>query len=264
MNRLENALRELGEMDTLADGRSPVHALHPLVKLALTLCFILLTVSCGKYEAAPLAALALYPALLFQLSGVPVRTCFRKLRYVLPLVLAVGVLNPFFDRTLLPGLPFSGGVLSMLTLMVKGVLCLSVSFLLMATTRIEALCGGLRQLRVPALPVTLLLLTWRYAGVLVEEAAVMTDAYHLRAPEQKGVQFSAWGSFLGQLLLRSMDRAEDLYASMKLRGYRGEFPAGRSRKLTRRDLVWLAGGLAILAALRYVPFAQALGQLIVR
>ena len=51
----------------------------------------------------------------------------------------------------------------------------------------------------------------------------MITAYQLRAPGQKGIHVSAWGSFLGQLLLRSMDRASTLYDSMCLRGFYGEF-----------------------------------------
>ena len=75
----------------------------------------------------------------------------------------------------------------------------------------------------PKLLTALLLLTYRYVEVLLEQAGIMTTAYHLRAPGQKGIAVSAWGSFLGQLLLRSMDRAEDLYESMELRGFTGEF-----------------------------------------
>ena len=52
----------------------------------------------------------------------------------------------------------------------------------------------------------------------------MQEAYQLRAPGQKGLHISAWGSFLGQLLLRSMDRAEALYESMELRGFSGDYP----------------------------------------
>ena len=180
--------------------------------------------------------MVLYPVLLFQLSGIPVGTCFRKLRFVLPLVLAVGLFNPFFDRApmlMLGGVAVSGGVVSMLTLMLKGVLCLMASFLLMATTPIDALCAALRMLHVPGMLVTLLLLTYRYVGVMTEEVAVMTEAYSLRAPGQKGIHFTAWGSFLGQLLLRSMDRAEELYASMQLRGFHGEFHYAGRRALRR-------------------------------
>ena len=150
---------------------------------------------------------ALFPVAGYQLAGLPMRLCFQKLRMVLPLVCAVGLLNPLFDRQIVVQvgtLAVSGGVLSMLTLILKGVFCLLASFLLMATTTIEAICRALRQLHVPKLLTNLLLLTFRYVGLLLSEVAVMQQAYSLRAPGQKGIHISAWGSFLGQLLLRSM------------------------------------------------------------
>jgi cobalt/nickel transport system permease protein len=186
---------------------------------------------------------------------------------MLPLVLAVGLFNPFFDREIvltLGSLPVSGGVISMLTLMLKGVLALTASFLLMATTGIDGLCAALRQLHVPGVLVTLLLLTYRYVGVMTEEVGVMTTAYHLRAPGQKGIHHSAWGSFLGQLLLRSMDRAGELYSSMLLRGFRDEFPYAESRNCTWRDAVWFTLCTGAFLFCRFVNAAQLLGSLVVR
>ena len=267
MNQLDRSLRELREMDTLAAGDSPVHRLCPAVKLLVTIAYIAVAVSFGKYQLSGLLVLVLYPVLLFQLSGIAVTTCFRKLRLVLPLVMAVGLFNPIFDRTPLlsvGGLAVSGGVVSMVTLMAKGVLCLMASFLLVATTPMDALCAALRKFRVPSVLVTLLLLTYRYVGVMTEELAVMTDAYHLRAPGQKGIHRSAWGSFLGQLLLRSMDRAEELYGSMQLRGFRGEFHYAAAQPWTGRDTAWLILWLAAFALCRTVDVAQALGGLLVR
>ena len=267
MNKMDKALREIGEMDELAARSSPIHDLCALAKLLATIAYIITVVSFDKYDLSGLVPLLLWPVLLFAISGIPVHTCFYKLRIVLPLVMAVGLFNPLFDRHIilrLGTLAVSGGTVSMLTLMLKGVLCLMASFLLVATTPFDSICAALRKLRVPKTLVTLLLLTYRYVGVMTEELAVMTDAYHLRAPGQKGIHVSAWGSFLGQLLLRSMDRAEELYASMKLRGYHGDFPTGRPERLTARDLSLLGGGLLLLFALRYLPLAEALGRLIVR
>ena len=190
MNKMQKAIRELAEMDEMAVRSSPVHALHPLSKLIATVIYILVTLSFDKYDLSGLVPMVLWPVLLFQLSGIEVRSCFYKLRIVLPLVMAVGLFNPFFDKTVvmqLGSLPVTGGVISMLTLMLKGVFCLMASFLLMATTPIDNLCAALRMLHVPKLLVTLLLLTYRYVGVMTEELAVMTDAYHLRAPGQKGI-----------------------------------------------------------------------------
>lgn len=226
MEKLTNAQQELREMDDLAALSSPVHRLNPLCKLLVTVFYIVTVVSFPKYDLSGLVVMVLFPVLLFQAAGIPVGLCFRKLRIVLPLVCAVGLVNPFLDHTpviSLGGVVITGGMVSMVTLMLKGVFSLMASFLLIATTSIDTLCAALRKLHVPDILTTLLLLTYRYIGVMLEEVSIMTEAYALRAPGQKGIHVSAWGSFLGQLLLRSMDRAEALYHSMLLRGFRGEY-----------------------------------------
>lgn len=60
---------------------------------------------------------------------------------------------------------------------------------------------------------------FRFAG----RDAEVVQAYELRAPGQKGIHFKVWGSLMGQMLLRSMDRAEVIYESMCLRGFDGVF-----------------------------------------
>lgn len=226
MDKLTNARLELRELDDLAAEDSPVHRLNPLCKLLVTVFYIVTVVSFPKYDLSGLVIMVLYPVVLFQAAGIPVSLCFHKLRVVLPLVCAVGLVNPFLDHTpLIPleTLTITGGVVSMVTLMLKGVFSLMASFLLIATTSIDTLCAALRMLHVPDILTTLLLLTYRYIGVMIEEVSIMTESYSLRAPGQKGIHISAWGSFLGQLLLRSMDRAEALYQSMLLRGFRGDY-----------------------------------------
>lgn len=267
MNRMDRALGELWEMDDLAALDSPIHRLHPLAKLIMTAVYIITVASFGKYALSGVLVMVVYPALMFQLSGVSFKTCLWKLRVVLPLVLAVGLFNPLLDRAPLlaiGGVSVSGGVISMLTLMLKGALCLSASFLLVATTSIDALCAALRAVHVPATLVTLLLLTFRYVGVLIGELSVMTDAYRLRAPGQKGIHWSAWGSFLGQLLLRSMDRAEELYASMRLRGFDGAFHYADARPFRPVDAACAALCAALCALLRLVDVAALIGGAVVR
>ena len=267
MNKMQKAIRELAEMDELAARSSPIHTLHPLAKLIATIAYIVVTLSFDKYDLGGLVPMALWPILLFQISGIDVKSCFYKLRIVLPLVMAVGLFNPFFDKTVvlkLGNLAVTGGSLSMLTLMLKGLFCLMASFLLMATTPIDNLCAALRQLHVPKMLVTLLLLTYRYVGVMTEELAVMTDAYHLRAPGQKGIHISAWGSFLGQLLLRSMDRAQELYSSMLLRGYHQHFHYVDIKPFRKRDALYMIVCIAVFLLLRTVKVAELLGGTIVR
>jgi len=267
MNKMQKALAELSEMDELSARKSPVHSIHPAAKLLTTIAYIMITLSFDKYDLSGIVPMVIWPVLMFQISGIEVRTCFYKLRIVLPLVMAVGLFNPLFDRDImlqLGNIGVSGGVISMITLMLKGVFCLMASFLLMVTTKIDSLCAALRGLHVPAMLVSLLQLTYRYVGVLTEELAVMTEAYHLRAPGQKGINISAWGSFLGQLLLRSMDRAQELYSSMLLRGYHDHFHYADIDRFRMRDALYMAACLLFFILLRYAGVAQLLGGMIVR
>ena len=267
MDKLNSAQLELREMDELAAADSPVHRLNPLCKLLVTVFYIAAVVSFPKYDLSALVVMVLYPVLLFQAAGIPVGLCFHKLRIVLPLVCAVGLVNPFLDHTPLTqmgGFVITGGMVSMVTLMLKGVFSLMASFLLIATTSIDTLCAALRTLHVPDLLTTLLLLTYRYIGVMLEEVSIMTEAYSLRAPGQKGIHISAWGSFLGQLLLRSMDRAEALYHSMLLRGFRGEYYYAEVPKCGVSSVVFtIVCCMAFLCA-RWVNLPVLLGSLLVR
>lgn len=266
MNKAEKACAELQAMDELAAQDSPVHRLSPLSKLLLTVFYIFVTVSFNKYDITGIFFMVLYPVLGYQLSEIPVRTCFYKLRIVMPLVCAVGLFNPFFDREIIMyvgALGISGGVISMLTLMMKGIFCLMASFLLIATTSIEEICRAFRQLHFPKLLTSLLLLTFRYISVLLDEVAIMTEAYNLRAPHQKGIHISAWGSFLGQLLLRSMDRAQALYESMELRGFHGEFYYAGGRETNKLSWLWATLFAALILLTRLYNLPALLGSLFV-
>ena len=242
MNKAQQASVELRAMDELAAQDSPMHRLSPLSKLFVTVLYIVVTVSFHKYDISGVFVMVLFPLVGYQVGMIPVHTCFHKLRVVMPLVCAVGLFNPFFDKRIvlyIGAVGVSGGVISMLTLMMKGIFCLMASFLL----------------------TSLLLLTFRYISVLLDEAAIMTDAYRLRAPGQKGVHISAWGSFLGQLLLRSMDRATALYESMELRGYHGEFHYAQGRPSSRASWPFAIGCAALIVLARLYNLPALLGGL---
>lgn len=177
MNKAQQASVELRAMDELAAQDSPMHRLSPLSKLFVTVLYIVVTVSFHKYDISGVFVMVLFPLVGYQVGMIPVHTCFHKLRVVMPLVCAVGLFNPFFDKRIvlyIGAVGVSGGVISMLTLMMKGIFCLMASFLLAATTSIEDICRALRQLHVPKVLTSLLLLTFRYISVLLDEAAIMT------------------------------------------------------------------------------------------
>ncbi len=251
-----NAIREIHRLENLAERDNLLCRLHPLSKVLVTLMFLALVMSVGKYGAGNLLCMCLYPIALMIMGKLSVRQAFWRLRPLLLAVCLIGAANPFFDRTpcLQAGnLMITGGMLSMLILLLKAGLAVFASYILIATTTMEQICYALRKLHVPQLLVILLLLIYRYVILMLKEADRLTQAYVLRAPGQKGIHYKAWGSLAGQMLLRSMDRAETVYESMTLRGFHGEYylrgafaPAWQSVFYT---FVWFA----LLTVFRFVP-----------
>ena len=144
MNKIDQALYEFREMDELADQDSLVHRFSVLPKVLLTILYILIVLSFHKYDLSSLSVMILFPVFFYQMSGIPLRKCFYKLRFVLPLVMAVGILNPLFDHTVIlriGSFSLTGGWLSMFTLMLKGILSLTASFLLVAHKHCQDLRG---------------------------------------------------------------------------------------------------------------------------
>ena len=266
MSKIGQAISEIQSLENLAREDRWVNRLHPLSKLILTVLYITVTVSFPKYDLPGLAGMVLYPAAVFVIADLSFRDALQRLRVVLPLVMVMGVLNPFFDREILltiGNLPVSGGVISMLSLMVKAVLTVLAGYLLIATTSIEKICYALRVIHIPKTFVVVVLLIYRYVTVLLSEARRITQAYQLRAPGQKGVHYKVWGSLLGQMLLRSMDRANDIYDSMLLRGFDGEFRTGQKEKLKAADFLWPLLFGAVIVLLRIFPAAEIVGALFV-
>lgn len=266
MSKMNQAVCGIRKLDELAAKDRWVNKLHPLVKLFLTVVYITLVVSFPKYDLAGLAGMAVYPIVVFIIGEISFRDAVYRMRGVLPLVCVVGIFNPVFDRKIIlniGNIAVSGGVISMCILMGKGIFSVLASYLLMVSTSIEKICYALRLLHVPKLLVTQILLTYRYISLLLSEASRMTQAYALRAPGQRGIHFKAWGSLAGGLLLRSMDRAENVYESMCIRGYCGEFYYGERIKFCGKDVIYLLFWTVIFLVLRFLPVMEMLGRLFV-
>jgi cobalt/nickel transport system permease protein len=264
MSKIGNAIYEIHHMDKLSQRDQWVNRIHPLVKFVITVIYITTVVSFNKYDFIGLAGMIIYPLALFILADLSITDSLRRLRVVLPLVCFIGVFNPFFDKVLVQvgGIYIRAGVISMFTLMMKGVFTVLASYLLIATTSIESICYAFRLLHIPKILVTQILLTYRYITVLLEEVNRITQAYALRAPNQKGIHFKVWGSLTGQLLLRSMDRANVVYESMTLRGYNGSFRyIGEKVGWRWQDFLYLFLWVVLLFAFRRFPVIVIVGNL---
>ena len=258
MSQIEEKLQEINRLHDLQQRDQWMNQFHPLVKFVLSISYIILVISIGKYQPERMILMAVYIIVAYQMADLSIRDALWRVRLILPLVLAVGIFNPLLDHSpgmQVGGVMISGGVISMFCLMLKGVYSVLSAYLLIATTTIEEICYAMRMLHVPKILVTVILLTYRYVMILGEEADRIMTAYQLRAPSQKGIHYSAWGSLVGQWLLRSFDRAERIYESMTLRGFKGEFTSYKVYHARARGLVYFSAWLLVFLLLRFVPLS---------
>jgi len=219
---MKNTIHEIYALETLASGDSCVHRLNPSVKLFTAFVFILTVVSFDRYAIIRLIPYVFYPALLMALSGTPYSMLFKRFIISLPFCLFAGISNIIFDKTpafSLVAIAVSYGVVSFFTILLRTYLCVTAVLLLAAVTPFAQITDSLRRFKVPDIFIVMIEMTYRYTGVLIAEAYSMFTSYSLRYPGGKGIRMKDMGGFTGQLILRSFDRADRIYNSMKCRGY---------------------------------------------
>jgi len=256
---VKNKIYELYALEQLAAGATCIHRLNPLVKLLASAVFIVTVVSFNRYALGRLTPYIFYPALLMALSETPYTMLFKRFLFALPFCLFAGVSNIIFDRNTafaLGGLTISRGVISFFSILFKTWLCVMAVLILVSVTRFSELTGSLRRLRLPSIFIILFELTYRYIGVLLNEAFSMNIAYLLRSPNRKGIEMRDMGVFSGQLLIRSFDRAERLYNAMKCRGYTSDYTLQnipqKKKPLVLQDFIFLFIVCLLCATFRIV------------
>jgi cobalt/nickel transport system permease protein len=242
MTNIINSLYNMRLLDDLARKDSSIHKIHPLIKLLTTILYLIVVVSFDRYEISGLLPFVFYPILIFALGEIPTAPILKRILLIEPLIIGIGILNPLFDAhtVVIAGFVISRGWITFLSIFIKCGLTVTASIILIATTGIDELASALRMLKIPRVFVLQLLLTYRYISILIEEVSRMTRAYSLRAPGQKGIKGNVWGSFAGQLLLRTFERAQRIYESMNLRGFTGEYNTGHNKKVIFKDYAYLA------------------------
>lgn len=267
MPSLEAGLYQLGRLDALAAQDTLVHRLDPRAKVVTTLVFLVCVVSFGKYEVLPLLPFALYPLALVAEGDLPLGFLARKLVYVAPFAVAVGMFNPLLDRTVvgtLGGLPVSAGWVSWGSILLRFALTSIAALVLVATTGFPGVCAAIERMGAPDVFATQLLFLYRYIFVLGEEAMRMARARALRSFGRHGMGPRTYGQMLGSLLLRTYDRARRVYLAMLCRGFDGHVRVPRTLRFTARDAAFTLGWSAAFVVLRLFDVPLLIGTWITR
>lgn len=182
----------------------------------------------------PMAAVT---AVLYGLSGLPIRVLRQRLGYPGLFILAVVMSLPFSNGETVLGqwgaIRLRREGLEATALIVGRFLSIfSLGLILLGTTPFFTLVHSLRRLGVPPLMADMGLLTYRYLHDLGDRLGTMYQAMQLRglgshagAVRRRSLQ--SFALLVGNLLLRSYEQSERVYKAMVLRGYGQEIAEGK-------------------------------------
>jgi cobalt/nickel transport system permease protein len=255
MKKIDRTTFHIRLFDERPKQSTAIHRLHPISKLFVTLAYLFVIASFEKYDALELIPLIVYPMMVTMLADLPLRSLSKQMLLALPFIAGIGITQPFFadgEIALFGQMTISAGWLIFFTLLLKGMLTVWATLLLFATTGADKIGAALIALRTPKPLVLQFLLTYRYLSLFVEEAKRIWNAYSLRAPREKAIRLHIWATMLGQMLLRSFERAERIYHAMKLRGFTIEQYEMTKQKWTTKDTAYVASWALFFIIYRFL------------
>lgn len=225
---LDRAISSLHETDRRADARAASDRVGAPARLLVCVAFLVAITACKPHDLAGVLLLAIHPVALCILDGPPPLRLLRRAAPFIPIALALGLPSVFIDHApafAVGRVTVTRGALLAATLALKGILCILAAAQLGGFCGLERIVGAMRKFGLPGRAATTMLLSARHLIMMLQEVSRMAQAYALRAPGRRGVAFRDWGPFAGNLLLRSIDRAETVHEAMLLRGFRESDPA---------------------------------------
>jgi cobalt/nickel transport system permease protein len=272
---LKNTLNEISKVmrneifsERFAMNGEFIQKIDPRVKLLTLLLFMIF---CGLTRSiVTLIFLSAIAILYVKFSGLVLRDYFKRVWLILPLIVLIfsipAATNIFikgkalfyiyqnvefeiwfikFPREIYFSLAGIGAILKMV--MRIGV-SFSYGYLLVMTTRWAYLTEALKVLKIPSLVISILNMTFRYIYVLSKIAGEMIEARFLRTvghtDNNQNRNFIA--GRISFLFVKSGYLSDEIFDSMKCRGYTGESVVLKTFKIQRIDILWIINNLIII------------------
>lgn len=243
-------------LDAVAEGNSEgAVSVDPRASVIVTVVFLGVMLSVQTTHIDLLLWFALYPIIASPMFGKTYSSIFLQSLIVLPIVLLIGLFNPIFNKTPVAtafGFDITEGWLMFIGIILRGLLSMQALLILIRSIGFIGIVRALGRLGVPKFLTTQLLMVFRYIKVLIEEGLTMKAARDARSFGRKKLPVKLWGVMIGQLFLRSVDRAERVHRAMLSRGFSGEIPVNVSAysRWNTNSTLYLTGWTAVFIFLR--------------
>lgn len=244
----------IGYVDRLSFKNTFIHNIDARAKVFVIFLYVITVVSLPKYEITSMFPFFLFPVLFLTLGDIPTSFVIKRVIIVSPFVFFIGIFNPLLDRqiaTTVLGVHISYGWISFFSIFFRFLLTISILVLLVATTSFSGVCYALKKFKVPELFINQLLFVYRYIFVLIEEAMRMVRAKEMRSFGKRGTEIKYYATLIGNLLFRTIERAERIYYAMLSRGYNGSMPYKKRGSMHAKDYLFVTVSLFLLYIFRF-------------
>jgi cobalt/nickel transport system permease protein len=242
------------EMDKYSHLNSPVHRWDTRCKIAAFMVFII----CLSFVKTPPAAVAafLFAVCTGFVSRIPMSYLLNKLKlpllFLLPLVLMLPVTSGGESLISIGAVQvYREGLYRSFLVIAKSSTILFLVFIMMGTSPFSETASALRSMRVPEKFIDIMIFTYRYIFVFMDDLRRMRRALILRGFRNRNSLRSlrSSGNLAGSMLVRSYERTGSIYSAMVLRGYTGKVPARQDFSLGGVDIIKAVIMLAVIAVL---------------
>jgi cobalt/nickel transport system permease protein len=218
----------------------------------VSLSFLIFSIALLSDHLSAFFGLALSIALLV-LSKIPFAFVLKHLRWA---IIFVGCL--FIVLSLTAGgerihlLSLDGLKLGTLIAM-RALSIFMLMFLIIATTRFHTTLKALSRLKVPNILTQLLIFTYRYIFLFIEEARRMFISAGARLFKKKTNLYTLkiTSNLVSMLFIRGFERTQSIYNAMASRGYKGSLKMQDEFRLCFKDIL-KASLIVILSALLHL------------
>jgi cobalt/nickel transport system permease protein len=198
-------------IDRYARRDSPVHRLPAAMKLAAAFGIVVSTAVVPFSAPWYFAGCAAFLVVIIFLAGLPVPFVALRMLALEPVAAGVAILSVMQHD----------GLAVLVRILIRSNISLLAMVILSNTTPFAGILDVLRKIRVPQLLITVLALMYRYVFLLIDQSERMTRARRSRTfTSRRTSRWKTGAAVVGQLFIRSTERAERIYAAMTARGWR--------------------------------------------
>jgi cobalt/nickel transport system permease protein len=241
-------------LEVFSEGDSLLHKLDPRVKIILFGVFSILCITSSGIKA-PLLNL-FYPFCLILIGRIKVKPLLSRIFFANIFITFIWLFIPFSysgnSHFKIYWLKISyDGLKYALSITLKCNAMVLATITLLSTSSLFSFAHAMIHFKVPNKLVTIFFLFYRYITVIHEEYLKIRKAVSLRGfvPGSNFNTYKTYAYIIGGMIIKSYERAEDIYKAMLCRGFKGIFPLLEHFEIKKYDKLFFIISISIIILL---------------